>query len=62
MANNNKNDIKGLEFNRSHCVCYGCEDRKVGCHGSCQKYRWWAYSWRKFKMERQRKELELAEK
>lgn len=18
--------------------CYGCEDRKVGCHGTCEKY------------------------
>lgn len=19
--------------------CYGCEDRKVGCHSKCQKYK-----------------------
>lgn len=28
-------------FNRSQkpLVCFGCGDRKQGCHGSCERYR-----------------------
>lgn len=21
--------------------CYECKDRKVGCHGTCEKYKTW---------------------
>lgn len=26
-------------------ICYGCEDRKVGCHGTCLKYKEWKKEW-----------------
>ena len=25
----------------SKANCYGCEDRHVGCHAECEKYRAW---------------------
>lgn len=25
-----------------HPPCYGCTDRRSGCHGGCDKYRDWA--------------------
>ena len=27
-----------------HPPCYGCSDRRSGCHGGCDKYTEWAMS------------------
>ena len=24
-----------------HCPCRGCHDRKLGCHGFCERYQEW---------------------
>lgn len=29
-------------FSNKPCPCYGCEDRKQGCHGSCERYKKWS--------------------
>jgi len=25
------------------CPCQGCEDRVIGCHGQCKKYKNWQH-------------------
>lgn len=36
--------------------CFQCTERRVGCHGSCERYAAWV------KAERERKEAERAAK
>ena len=33
--------IKDSIYRKNIAPCKGCEDRYVGCHGSCQKYMDW---------------------
>lgn len=33
--------IKASIYRKNIAPCKGCEDRCVGCHGSCQKYMDW---------------------
>lgn len=37
-------------------ACWHCEERRVGCHGSCERYAAWV------KAERERKDAERAVK
>lgn len=34
------------------CPCRWCETRKVGCHGTCKKYKEWSIEQEKFKKEK----------
>lgn len=42
-------DVWTFNYLPSKCPCYGCEDRKVGCHGQCKKYKDWQESKPKIK-------------
>lgn len=33
------------------CPCYGCEERFVGCHSSCEKFGAWSENHKKNKRE-----------
>lgn len=39
------------------CPCFGCEDRKAGCHAGCDKYTGWKAAHDAEKDERYRREL-----
>lgn len=43
------------------CPCKGCEQRKVGCHGSCEAYQAWTASRheiiRKRQIEQEKRQL-----
>lgn len=39
------------------CVCKGCKDREIGCHGKCERYK----AWRKKLDEMRKKEREYKE-
>lgn len=41
----------------SKANCYGCEDRHVGCHAECERYRAWRSELTEYK-ERVRKKKE----
>lgn len=30
-----------IQSAREEPPCYHCEDRAIGCHGSCEKYKAW---------------------
>lgn len=30
-----------VNFKRTKAPCYGCEDRKGGCHAGCERYAEW---------------------
>lgn len=43
---------------RPNVPCKGCEERKVGCHGKCEKYQTFVEDNEKIKAERQRQHEE----
>lgn len=30
-------------------ICYGCEERSISCHSTCEKYKEWKIEWDKRK-------------
>ena len=49
------------EFGRKKaCPCRNCGDRKVGCHGKCEKYISWAADHEKKKMEERSRKVYVS--
>jgi len=48
---------KGITYSTSgrDCPCYGCQERTVGCHGTCEKYKAWDGKRQAEKLERFRR-------
>ena len=48
---------KGITYSTSgrDCPCCGCQERAVGCHGTCEKYKAWDGKRQAEKLERFRR-------
>ena len=54
---------KGITYSTSgrDCPCCGCQERSVGCHGTCERYKAWDGKRQAEKLERFRKTSILHE-
>ena len=54
---------KGITYSTSgrDCPCCGCQERAVGCHGTCDQYKTWDGKRQAEKLERFRKTSILHE-
>lgn len=54
---------KGITYSTSgrDCPCCGCQERTVGCHGTCERYKAWDGKRQAEKLERFRRTSILHE-
>lgn len=54
---------KGITYSTSgrDCPCCGCQERAVGCHGTCERYKAWDGKRQAEKLERFRRTSILHE-
>lgn len=57
--------VRDRKFTNHGCIphkypvpCKDCKDRKIGCHGACDKYRSWALKEKEYKEEIIKKQYE----